>query len=107
MVARFLDVDHLISACIQIPKQETVKLAENRITYVIQLKHVLELLEPLRAALGEGMNPLLKACREVSVCSYPTCLSHTLKVCVCCAAHLNSLYISVVLYIVSGTVNEV
>lgn len=83
VVARFLDVDHLISACIQIPKQETVKLAENRITYVIQLKHVLELLEPLRAALGEGMNPLLKACREVSVCSYPTRLSHTLKVCVC------------------------
>ena len=71
VVARFLDVDHLISACIQIPKQETVKLAENRITYVIQLKHVLELLEPMRAALEEGKNPLLKACREVSAGSSP------------------------------------
>ena len=66
VLGRFLDIDHLITACVQIPKQDTLKTAENRIAYVIHLKHVLELLGPLRTALEGTSNPLLMAYREVT-----------------------------------------
>ena len=65
VISRFIDVDHLISLCVQIPKHETVKTAENKITHIILLKHVLELVEPLRTALGDGEHSLLKAYYEV------------------------------------------
>ncbi|KAI8513855.1 MutS protein msh4 [Branchiostoma belcheri] len=61
LVSRFLDVDHLLSVCVQIPKQETVKTAESKITNVIYLKHTLELVEPLQAALKDCHNQLFKA----------------------------------------------
>ncbi|XP_065888860.1 mutS protein homolog 4-like isoform X5 [Dysidea avara] len=64
VISRFLDVDHLISLCVQIPKHETVKTAENKITHIIFLKHVLELVEPLRTALADGEDSLLKAYHE-------------------------------------------
>lgn len=51
--------------CVQIPKHETVKTAENKITHIIFLKHVLELVEPLRTALADGEDSLLKAYYEV------------------------------------------
>eukprot|EP00731_Ephydatia_muelleri_P017612 Em0010g710a len=57
---RFLDVDHLLALCIQLPKVETVKTAESKITHVIYLKHVLELVDPLRTALEGSENPLLR-----------------------------------------------
>lgn len=57
-------MDHLISLCVQIPKHETVKTAENKITHIIHLKHVLELVEPLRTALADGEHSLLKAYYE-------------------------------------------
>ena len=62
VVVRFLDIDHLLSLCVQIPKEETVKIAESKITNVIYLKHTLELIEPLQLALKECENQLLKAC---------------------------------------------
>ncbi len=65
VVGRALDVDHLLSMCVQIPKQETVKTAENKITTVIYLKHTLELVEPLRAALANCNDTLLKAYHKV------------------------------------------
>ncbi|KAJ8319978.1 hypothetical protein KUTeg_001565 [Tegillarca granosa] len=53
VIGRFLDIDHLLSIFVQIPKQESIKTAENKITNVIYLKHTLELIEPLREALRD------------------------------------------------------
>ncbi|KAL5005729.1 hypothetical protein ScPMuIL_016887 [Solemya velum] len=61
VIDRFLDISHLLSLCVQIPKQETVKTAESKISSIIYLKHVLELIEPLREALRDFENPLMKA----------------------------------------------
>lgn len=66
VIGRFLDVDHLTSMCVQIPKQETVKTAESKITTVIYLKHTLELVEPLRITLKDTEAELLKAYYEVN-----------------------------------------
>ena len=64
-MGRFLDIDHLLSLFVQIPKQDTVKTAENNIANVIYLKHTLELIEPLREALKDFENPLLKTYYKV------------------------------------------
>ncbi len=69
VVGRALDVDHLLAQCVQIPKQETVKTAESKITTVIYLKHTLELVNPLKAALVDSQNTLLKAYHKVSKCT--------------------------------------
>ncbi|PIK47411.1 putative mutS protein-like 4 [Apostichopus japonicus] len=61
VLSRFLDVDHLLSLCVQIPKQETPKTAESKITNVIHLKHVLELVLPLKNALQFCQTELLRA----------------------------------------------
>ncbi|XP_072181746.1 mutS protein homolog 4-like [Diadema setosum] len=61
VLSRFLDVDHLLSLCIQIPKQESVKSAEQKITNIIYLKHTLELVEPLQIALDSAQTKLLQA----------------------------------------------
>nr|XP_006819740.1 PREDICTED: mutS protein homolog 4-like [Saccoglossus kowalevskii] len=66
VLSRFIDVDHLLSLTVQIPKQENIKTADSRITCVIYLKHTLELVEPLQAALKDSSNQLFKA--------YFTCL---------------------------------
>ena len=81
VLGRFLDIDHLITACVQIPKQDTLKTAENRIAYAIHLKHVLELVDPLRAALEEATNPLLVAYREVNITVYDSVYSVCHGVC--------------------------
>lgn len=65
VLGRFLDVDHLTSMCVQIPKNETVKTAESKISAVIYLKHTLELVEPLGDALKDTETPLFKAYFEV------------------------------------------
>ncbi|XP_060559607.1 mutS protein homolog 4-like [Ruditapes philippinarum] len=65
VISRFLDIDHLLSLCVQVPKQENVKIAENKITNVMYLKHTLELVTPLREALGDCENPLLMASYKV------------------------------------------
>lgn len=65
VIGRFLDIDHLLSIFVQIPKQESIKTAESKITNVIYLKHTLELIEPLREALRDCENPLLKAYYKV------------------------------------------
>lgn len=60
-IGHFLDVDQLLSVLVQIPKQETVQVAEAKITHVIQLKHTLDLVPQLRAALKNCNTALLKA----------------------------------------------
>ena len=72
VVGRFLDVDHLLSLCIQIPKQETVKTAESKITNIIHLKHSLELVKPLQLALKDSQNKLFSAYATVSISGHLT-----------------------------------
>lgn len=75
VLGRFLDVDHLLSLCVQIPKQETPKTAEHKITNVIHLKHILELVEPLKKALQYTQTDLLRVYCQVnngSMVSYKT-----------------------------------
>ncbi|CAG0890009.1 unnamed protein product [Darwinula stevensoni] len=68
VLSRFIvDVDHLHSLCIQIPKQDTVLIAETRLNYIIGLKHVLELVEPLQRALLESELPYFRYIRQDSV----------------------------------------
>ncbi|KAM9324666.1 mutS protein homolog 4 [Gastrophryne carolinensis] len=61
VLSRFLDTEQLLSNLIQIPKQDTEKVADTKITYLITLKHTLELVEPLKAVLKNRKTPLLKA----------------------------------------------
>ncbi|XP_043855264.1 mutS protein homolog 4 [Dromiciops gliroides] len=61
VISRFLDTEQLLSVLIQIPKQDTVKAAESKITNLIYLKHTLELVDPLKALLKKCNTPLLKA----------------------------------------------
>ena len=62
---KILDIDHITSMCIQVPKKETVKTAESKITNVIYLKHTLELVDPLREALKNCKNALFTAYHQV------------------------------------------
>lgn len=66
VLKRFLDMDHLISLLVQLPKQETVKSAENKITLVICIKHCLELVETLRGTISSSQNPLLSTFYKVN-----------------------------------------
>ncbi|XP_063018981.1 mutS protein homolog 4 isoform X5 [Melospiza melodia melodia] len=61
IISKFLDTEQLLSVLVQIPKQDTVKTAESKITNLIYLKHTLELVEPLKAALRSCNTQLLKA----------------------------------------------
>ncbi|XP_039767855.1 mutS protein homolog 4 isoform X2 [Ornithorhynchus anatinus] len=61
VISRFLDTEQLLSVLVQIPKQDTVKVAESKITNLIYLKHTLELVDPLKDALKNCNTPLLKA----------------------------------------------
>ena len=60
-MCRFIDVNRLLSPYIQISKQESIRSSESKINYVIQLKHVLELVPPLRSCMEECQAPLTKA----------------------------------------------
>jgi len=53
--------------CVQVPKEETLKTTDNRITTIIYLKHTLEEVEALRMVLcaTETDNVLLKSYQAV------------------------------------------
>uniref|UniRef100_H3C5D0 MutS homolog 4 n=1 Tax=Tetraodon nigroviridis TaxID=99883 RepID=H3C5D0_TETNG len=61
VIGHFLDTDQLLSVLVQIPKQETVQIAEAKITHVIQLKHTLDLVPQLKMVLKNCSSSLLKA----------------------------------------------
>ncbi|XP_006888675.1 PREDICTED: mutS protein homolog 4 [Elephantulus edwardii] len=61
VISRFLDTEQLLSVLVQIPKQDTVNAAESKITNLIYLKHILELVDPLKIALKNCNTPLLRA----------------------------------------------
>jgi len=72
VLGRFLDVDHLLSMCVQVPKEETLKTADNWITTIIYLKHTLEEVEALRMVLcaTETDNVLLKSYQTVNFVTF-------------------------------------
>jgi len=67
VLGRFLDVDHLLSMCVQEPKEETLKTTDSRITTVICLKHTLEEVDALRMVLcaTETDNEFLRSSQAV------------------------------------------
>jgi DNA mismatch repair protein MSH4 len=80
LLGKFLNLDHLISLCIQvsriwknaesltwkqIPKAESAKQAENKIQHIIFLKSSLELVAPLRQALAGIDDPLISTFHHV------------------------------------------
>jgi len=76
VIGHFLDVDHLLSMCVQVPKEETLRTADNWITTIIYLKHTLEEVEALRMVLceTETENVLLKEYQTVIFVFF--CVSH-------------------------------
>ncbi|XP_061700348.1 mutS protein homolog 4 [Syngnathoides biaculeatus] len=60
-IGHFLDIDQLLSLLVQVPKHETVQVAEAKITHIIQLKHTLDLVPQLRVVLKNCNTALLKA----------------------------------------------
>ena len=65
VLKRFIDLDHIMSMLVQVPKQDSVKTAENKITLVICVKHCLKLVDTLKDIISSSDNPLLKAFHEV------------------------------------------
>ncbi|RIB07458.1 muts domain V-domain-containing protein [Gigaspora rosea] len=61
----FQDIDHLITALIQVPQKPSIKHAEQSINNVIILKHTLKLIEKLKEALSECKNSLLCAIHKL------------------------------------------
>ncbi|XP_066526456.1 mutS protein homolog 4 isoform X2 [Hoplias malabaricus] len=64
-ITHFLDIDQLLSSLVQLPKQETVAVAESKIMHVIQLKHTLELIAPLKTVLKDAKTALLRGYRNL------------------------------------------
>ncbi|GFS64862.1 mutS protein homolog 4 [Trichonephila inaurata madagascariensis] len=60
VIGKFVDTEHLLSLCIQIPKEENVRNCEQKIANVICMKHTLELVKPLRNCLESCSNALFQ-----------------------------------------------
>ncbi|GFQ66206.1 mutS protein homolog 4 [Trichonephila clavata] len=60
VIGKFVDTEHLLSLCIQIPKEENVRSCEQKIANVICMKHTLELVKPLRNCLEPCSNALFQ-----------------------------------------------
>jgi len=60
VLGKFIDIGKIVSMCVQIPKQETFRSAESKLNCVIALKHVLQLVAPLRENLAYCENKMLK-----------------------------------------------
>ncbi|CAG8654048.1 7729_t:CDS:10 [Funneliformis mosseae] len=61
----FQDIDHLITALIQVPKRPSIKYAEQSINNVIMLKHNLRLIQLLKESFTGIQNSLLDAIYEL------------------------------------------
>ncbi|KAK3778298.1 hypothetical protein RRG08_016762 [Elysia crispata] len=60
VIGRFVDIGYIVSLCIQTPKQETARTAESKLNCVLMLKHVLQLVIPLKENLSNCENQLFK-----------------------------------------------
>lgn len=65
VLGQLLDVGSLLTFCIQVPRQESIKVAENKITNVIKLKHTLQLVPKLRSALQTSQHPMFRTFCQV------------------------------------------
>ncbi|KAG8183749.1 hypothetical protein JTE90_029330 [Oedothorax gibbosus] len=65
VIGKFVDTEHLLSLCVQIPKEENVRNCEQKIANVICLKHALELVKPLRDCLEKCTNPLFQTYHQI------------------------------------------
>ncbi|XP_063933913.1 mutS protein homolog 4-like [Zophobas morio] len=61
VLEKFVDLDRLLSSLIQVPRVEDLNVAESLITNILALKHVLELVRPLRESLEPATSSLLHA----------------------------------------------
>ncbi|XP_035226392.1 mutS protein homolog 4-like, partial [Stegodyphus dumicola] len=67
VISKFIDTEHLLSLCVQIPKDDNVRNCEQKITNVICMKHALDLVKPLRDCLIPYKNALFKTyCQALS-----------------------------------------
>ncbi len=62
-----MDIEHVISFLIQIPKNDNVRITEQRINYVIALKQILELIPTLATLLAESGNNYFQAVKTVRI----------------------------------------
>ena len=67
ILTQFVDVEHLLSLCVQIQKQENEKSSESKILNTLYLKHTLELVKPLQTLLESSKSKLIKAYAHVSI----------------------------------------
>ena len=81
-LARFADLDSLLSLCAIVPKNDSISLIEQRINQIIALKHTLELIPNLITSLNSDINAgLLQEILEVLEDeSYPIMLEQIQKI---------------------------
>lgn len=77
-MSRMLDVEQLVTLCVHLNREETVRLIEYKITQIIYLKHTLELVEPLRETLAPCANELFNQYSEVRFSFFSYFLRKTL-----------------------------
>ncbi|GIX70034.1 mutS protein homolog 4 [Caerostris darwini] len=65
VIGKFVDTEHLLSLCVQIPKEENVRSCEQKIANVICMKHTLELVKPLRNCLSSCSNALFQTYYQI------------------------------------------
>ena len=65
-VAKFPDIEHLLSLLVHIPKTETLKTAENKVSILILLKDTLESVDALKDALHCSKSDILRSFHDVS-----------------------------------------
>eukprot|EP01135_Chromosphaera_perkinsii_P001208 Nk52_evm7s162 gene=Nk52_evmTU7s162 len=61
LLSQVLDLEQIAATLIQIPKQETMATCEANINGIIAVKHVLQLMEPLRDAITSLNSPIMQA----------------------------------------------
>lgn len=60
-----IDVEHVIASLVQIPKVDSAKVTEQRLNYIIALKHTLELVPSLIELFDENEDPYFQVVRTV------------------------------------------
>lgn len=59
-LASFPDVEHVLAACVQVPRQELTSLTDSRLSAVLSLKLTVQLVKQLAAALADSRCTLLQ-----------------------------------------------
>jgi hypothetical protein len=59
-LASFPDVEHVLAACVQVPRQELASLTDSRLSAVLSLKLTVQLVKQLATALADSRCTLLQ-----------------------------------------------